>query len=149
MSRLCALILSFFALCGPALAQGTPTEEDVKTLTLQAANYIATNGIDAASAAFTQEGPFKYGEIYVNVIDFNGNWVIYPPKPENKGKNVLNFIDEDGKKLGQEILDTGKAGEGWTTYRWKNPATNLIQPKVTYVKRVPNQEYIAYVGIYK
>ena len=43
--------------------------------------YAAALGIEAAAQAFNQEGDFKYGEIYVNVIDLKGNWVIYPPKP--------------------------------------------------------------------
>ncbi|GEO81742.1 cache domain-containing protein [Pararhodospirillum oryzae] len=135
---------------GVAFAQtASVSEDDVKALTLKAADYIAAHGVADAEQAFTQEGEFKFGEIYVNVIDFSGNWVIYPPKPENKGRNVLNFVDEDGRHLGEDILNTGKAGEGWTQYRWKNPATNMIQPKVTYVKRVPGQELIAYIGIYK
>jgi cytochrome c len=125
------------------------TQDEVKALTIKAADFIGAKGIEEAEKAFTTEGDFKFGEIYVNVIDYNGNWVIYPPKPENKGKNVLNFIDEDGKKLGQEILDTGKKGEGWTEYRWKNPATNTIQPKITYVKKVPGKDLVAYIGIYK
>ncbi len=134
---------------GGAHAQKKLTQDEVKALTVKAADFIAAKGIDEAAKVFTTEGDFKFGEIYVNVIDLSGNWVVYPPKPENKGKTVLNFIDEDGKKLGEDILNTGKAGEGWTEYRWKNPATNTIQPKATYVKKVPGKDYIAYIGIYK
>jgi signal transduction histidine kinase len=135
---------------GVAHAQAKKISQDeVKALTVKAADYIAAKGIDEAAKTFTTEGEFKFGEIYVNVIDIQGNWVIYPPKPENKGKSVLNFVDEDGKELGKDILNTGLKGEGWTEYRWKNPATNTIQPKATYVKRVPGKDFIAYVGIYK
>jgi cytochrome c len=123
--------------------------DEVKALTVKAAEFVAAKGADEAAKAFTTEGEFKFGEIYVNVIDLQGNWVIYPPKPENKGKSILNFIDEDGKELGKEIQATGTKGEGWTEYRWKNPATNSIQPKATYVKRVPGKDLIAYIGIYK
>jgi cytochrome c len=135
---------------GSVFAQAKkPTQDEVKAIAIKAADFIAAKGVDEAAKAFTTEGEFKFGEIYVNVIDTQGNWVIYPPKPENKGKSVLNFIDEDGKELGKDILNTGLKGEGWTEYRWKNPATNTIQPKITYVKRVPGKDLIAYVGIYK
>ncbi|HLO78432.1 MAG TPA: cache domain-containing protein [Magnetospirillum sp.] len=147
---LIAALLAVVVSTGLAHAQAKKlTQDEVKALTVKAADFIAAKGIEEAEKAFTQEGDFKFGEIYVNVIDLNGNWVIYPPKPENKGKTVLNFIDEDGKKLGEDILNTGKKGEGWTEYRWKNPATNTIQPKATYVKKVPGKDYIAYIGIYK
>ncbi|MBX9634830.1 MAG: cache domain-containing protein [Magnetospirillum sp.] len=146
-----AMVIALAVSVGVAHAQAKKlTPDEVKALTIKAADFIAAKGLEEAEKAFTTpDSDFKFGEIYVNVIDFNGNWVIYPPKPENKGKNVLNFIDEDGKKLGEEILNTGKKGEGWTEYRWKNPATNTIQPKVTYVKKVPGKDYVAYIGIYK
>lgn len=148
--RTLALAVLAMLVAGTAFAQAKKlTPDEVKALTVKAADFIAAKGLDEAERAFTAEGDFKFGEIYVNVIDVKGNWVIYPPKPENKGKTVLNFIDEDGKALGKDILDTGLKGEGWTEYRWKNPATNTIQPKATYVKKVPGKDYIAYIGIYK
>lgn len=144
-----ALIVMMLA-AGAATAESRKlSPDDVKALTIKAADLIATKGIDEAERAFTQEGEFKFGEIYVNVVDMAGSWVIYPPKPENKGKSILPFVDEDGKKLGDEIVATGKKGEGWVEYRWKNPIANAIQPKVTYVKKVPGRDYIAYIGIYK
>ena len=127
-----------------------PTQDEVKVLTIKAADLIAAKGVEEAAKQFQQEGEFKSGEIYVNVVDFNGNWVVYPPRPENVGKSILNFVDEDGKYLGQDIVATGKdKGEGWVEYRWKNPASNQIQPKLTYVKRVAGKDLIAYIGIYK
>ena len=143
-------VLAMTVLAGGVFAQAKkPTQDEVKAIAIKAADFIAAKGIDEAAKAFTTEGEFKFGEIYVNVIDTQGNWVIYPPKPENKGKSVLNFIDEDGKELGKDILNTGLKGEGWTEYRWKNPASNTIQPKITFVKKVPGKDFIAYVGIYK
>lgn len=145
-----ALVVGLAVFVGVAQADfRTLTPNEVKALTIKAADYIATKGLEEAEKAFSREGEFKFGEIYVNVIDMDGNWVIYPPTPENKGKSILNFIDEDGKELGEEILGIGKKGEGWAEYRWKNPATDRIQPKMTYVKKVPGKGYIAYIGVYK
>ena len=145
-----ALLLAVMLTAAPALAESRKlTPDEVKTLTIKAADLIAAQGLEQAEKVFNQEGDYKFGEIYVNVIDLAGNWVVYPPKPENKGKTVLPFVDEDGKQLGQEILATGLKGEGWVEYRWKNPAANAIQQKVTYVKKVPGKDYITYIGIYK
>ena len=150
LRTLAALLIAMMLAAGGANAQARKlSPDDVKALTIKAADLIAAKGLDEAERAFTQEGEFKFGEIYVNVVNLAGNWVVYPPKPENKGKSILPFIDEDGKKLGEEIVATGKTGEGWVEYRWKNPTANAIQPKVTYVKKVPGKDYIAYIGIYK
>lgn len=127
-----------------------PTQDDAKAITLKAADLIAAKGLDEAAKAFNAEGEYKFGEIYVNVIDFAGVWKVYPPRPAGVGQSVVNVKDPDGKFVVQDILAVAKdKGEGWTEYRWLNPASNKIEPKVTYVKRVPGQELVAYVGIYK
>lgn len=126
------------------------SQDEVMALTRKAADMVAAQGLEAAATVFNAEGEYKFGEIYVNVIDMNGVWLCYPPKPEGVGKSVLNVKDADGRFLVQDIIKVAKdKGEGWVEYRWMNPATNQIQPKVTYVKRVAGQDLIAYIGIYK
>jgi len=126
------------------------TQDEVKALTTKAAGLVAAQGIDAAAKVFNADGEFKFGEVYVNVIDMNGVWLCYPPKPEGVGKSVLNVKDADGKFLVQDIIKVAKEkGEGWVEYRWMNPATHQIQPKLTYLHRVPGKDMIAYIGIYK
>lgn len=126
-----------------------PTQDDAKALTLKAAEIVKAKGIDEAAKLFNQEGEFKYGEIYVTVIDIKGNWVVYPPKPAAVGNSILGFVDPDGKKIGEDIVAAGMKGEGWVEYRWKNPVSNKIEPKVTFVKKIEGTDYLTYVGIYK
>jgi len=142
--------LSFTAPVSAPQAADKPTPDQVKELTLRAAALVAKDGIDAARTQFHTEGAFKYGETYVNVIDTNGTWLIYPPNPKNEGKSVLNIKDADGKLLVQEIIAAAKdKGEGWVDYRWLNPLTNKIEPKSSYVKMIADKNAVAYVGLYK
>lgn len=135
----------------PAFAQAAkPSQDDAKDITLKAADLIAAKGLDDAAKVFNADGPFKHGEIYVNVIDFGGVWKVYPPRPAGVGQSVINVKDPDGRFIVQDVLAVAKGeGEGWVEYRWLNPASNRIEPKVTYVKRVPGQDLVAYVGVYK
>lgn len=136
----------------PALAndQRPPSPESVRLLTLKAASLIAAEGIDKAREVFHAKGEFNYGEIYVNVIDTNGTWLVYPPNPRNEGKSVLNVKDTSGKLLVQEIIQVARdKGEGWVEYLWLNPASNRIEPKLTFVKYVPERGVITYIGLYK
>lgn len=148
---LVAALVAAGLFAGPAAAQSAkPSQDDAKALTIKAADLVAAKGLDEAAKVFNADGEFKYGEIYVNVIDFAGIWKVYPPRPAGVGQSVVNVKDPDGKLLVQEIIALAKGtGEGWVEYRWLNPTSNRIEPKVTYVKRVPGQELIAYVGIYK
>lgn len=147
-----SVMLTVGLLSGGALAQtAKPTLDDAKSITLKAVDLIAAKGLDDAAKTFNTDGEFKFGEIYVNVIDLGGVWKVYPPRPAGVGQSVVNVKDPDGKMVVQEIIKVASetAGEGWVEYRWLNPASNKIEPKVTYVKRVPGKELIAYVGIYK
>ncbi len=150
-SRLLLVGLVVAGISGAAAAEDAkPTQDDAKAVTLKAAELITAKGLDEAAKAFNADGEFKHGEIYVNVIDFTGIWKVYPPRPAGVGQSVINVKDPDGRLLVQDILAVAKdKGEGWVEYRWMNPASNKIEPKVTYVKRVPDQELVAYVGIYK
>lgn len=147
--RIAAAGLLVLGLSGAASAQDKkPTMDDAKTITLKAAEVLAAKGLDEASKIFNADGDFKRGEIYVNVIDLDGVWKVYPPKPAGVGQNVSQVKDADGVFIVQEILKVAKEkGEGWVEYRWKNPASEKIEPKVTYVKKVDG--LVAYVGIYK
>lgn len=143
------LFLSLLAVPAAAAAD-KPTAEQAREITLKAADIIARDGIDKARPQFHAEGPFRFGEIYVNVIDLNGTWLIYPPNPRNEGKSVLNVRDADGKLLVQDIIRTAsERGEGWVEYRWLNPASNAIEQKTTFVKLIAERQVIAYVGVYK
>lgn len=142
-------VVAVLLFAGGACAQTRLSENDIRALTVKAVELIRQEGFEAASRRFNQTGEFKHGEIYVNVIDFEGVWLCYPPRPEWVGRSVLNVKDQDGRYLVQEILAAGiERGEDWVEYKWMNPATNTVQPKRTYVKRVPGKEMVAYIGIY-
>jgi len=150
-ARLIALLLLIVPLAATAadpVTRVTPIQ--VREITLRAATLLAERGMDEARKVFHAMGEFRFGEIYVNVIDLNGSWVIYPPAPRNEGKSVLNVTDSDGRLLVREIIKVAEEqGEGWVEYRWLNPASNRIEPKLTFVKRVPGKDLIAYVGLYR
>lgn len=145
-----ALALGTLLAAAPAGAAEKPTGDQVKDLTLEAAKLLQTRDLEQARRTFHGDGPFRFGEIYVNVIDGNGTWLVYPPNPKHEGKSVLNVRDADGKLLVQDIIRTARdKGEGWVEYRWLNPVSNRIEPKLTYVKQVPDKDIIVYVGMYR
>jgi signal transduction histidine kinase len=151
MRRRALLAAALLLAAAPGLAADRrPTPEQVRALTLKAAALVAAEGTDKAREAFHRDGEFHFGEIYVNVIDGNGTWLVYPPNPRNEGKSVLNARDAGGKLLVREIIRVaGEAGEGWVEYQWLNPASNRIEPKMSYVKNVPERGAIVYIGLYR
>jgi signal transduction histidine kinase len=145
---ICVVSLLFVAI--GARAEDRPTQAEAQQIALKAAAVIKEKGIEAARQAFYADGEFKHGEIYVSVLSEEGVWLIYPPKPASEGLSGVEVKDVDGRFLVRDIITVAKSkGEGWTEYRWMNPATNRIAQKITYVKSVPERGAIACVGIYK
>jgi cytochrome c len=115
----------------------------------RSAALVNDKGIDAAGDLFDADGKFKYGEIYVDVISDKGVRLICPPTPTVFNVDVVDAQDVDGKYLIKDILEVARTkGEGWTQYRWTNPATQKIAEKTTYVKSVPERGAVVYVGVY-
>ncbi len=124
--------------------------DQAKALVQDAVALINREGLDKARAEFHKIGPYRHDDIYVNVVDFGGIWQVYPPQPGGEGKSVLGVQDAEGKFLVQEIVALAKKqGEGWVNYTWQNPQTKKIQPKLSFVKRVPDRDLVVYVGIYR
>jgi signal transduction histidine kinase len=129
------------------------TRDDAVNLTEKAVELILLKGIDnSRDMLHDQSGEYIKGggELYVSVVDFNGVWLAYAPRPKGVGKSVLNVKDPDGVYLVQELIKTAKEkGSGWVKYRWLNPKSGKIENKEAYVKRVGNLDMYASVGIYK
>ncbi|MBU2713307.1 cache domain-containing protein [Zooshikella harenae] len=125
------------------------TEGDIRKLINEAQEYIDTYGETKAFTEFRKsKSKFNYGEIYIFALNTKGILVAHP-FPELDGKFVLNLKDKLGFPLIQEFLRVSKEmSEGWVNYWWKNPVTEKIQLKTTYVKQI-NDHLILGAGIYR
>lgn len=144
-------LLALFLTVAPLSQAASPySPDDAKALTLQAVALIEDEGLERARTILHDDSAFRHDELYVNVIDTSGTWRVYPPMPSGEGHNVLDVQDATGKFLVRDIIRVAtEKGEGWVEYRWLNPATREVGPKVSYVKRVPGTDLIAYAGIYR
>jgi hypothetical protein len=56
-------------------------------------------------------------------------------------------VNDGTRKLCRRSSRLPTSSEGWTDYRWLNPETKRVGPKVTYLKRAPDTDMIVSVGI--
>ncbi len=136
----------------PAARAGEYAPEQAIDLARKGAALINAVGVDEARKILHDpKGGYlsENKEFYVLVMNFAGEWVIYPPFPSTEGKSALNVKDVDGKLLVQDMIAMARDnGEGWVKYRWVHPPTGKIRPKETYVVRVGDKELFSAVGIY-
>ena len=64
------------------------------------------------------------------------------------GQSLINIRDPNGKYMTKEMVELAKTkGSGWVDYVFKNPKTNEMSPKSTYVELA--DEVVVGCGIYK
>jgi cytochrome c len=140
-------IITFAASSALATPSGTPHQ--AKTMFDRAVVYMQDQGPERAFQAFNdRKGSFVKGNLYVFAIDLDGTYKATGFSPDTLvGLNVRNTRDRYGKPLFQEMIALAKAkGEGTVDYAWLNRATNTIDHKTSYIKRVG--DYVVGVGYY-
>ncbi len=86
---------------------------------------------------------------YFFIVDKKGNDILHPFNPEYEGKNLYTISSEEHRKLFKSFLvkaDTNSSE--FTRYRWKNPQTRAMETKLTYVKTIPNTDWIIGTGFH-
>lgn len=128
-----------------ALAADQATPDEAKALAIKAAAYLKAVGPEKAFPEFNTKGePWCYRDLYVFVDDSKGVMVANCTNPGLIGKSVLELRDVDGKAFHHDIQAITDAG--WVNFKWRNPATNAIEPKQSYEVRAG--DYIVGVGAY-
>jgi len=95
----------------------------------------------------------RYGDDfkeYFWIHDMAGKMIIHPYKTELIGHNIIEFQDPKGKFLVQEINKVARtSGAGFIEYMWqKNENSNIIAPKISYVKLFKPWNWVIGTGSY-
>ena len=147
---ICLFVASFFMMtAGLVWAQGKSSAAQAKMWVEKAATFYKENGKKAALAEFNNpKGQFVKGDLYVYVWSAAGVVLAHPTNKAIVGKNTQNLPDEDGKYFRKEAVKLANTkGSGWVDYKYKNPKTNKVEQKTTYVKKV--DDVILACGAYK
>jgi cytochrome c len=129
-------------------AQAAPSKEDAQAIVEKAAAYATANSPDQLVAEVNKkDGEFNKGELYVFVYDLNGTLIADPINKNLVGQNNTTKPDAEGKMFRKEFVETAKTkGSGWVDYKYLNPVSGKVEPKISYVKKQGDLVIIA--GIY-
>jgi cytochrome c len=133
---------------GVAFAAG-PQDEEAKAMVENAIAFLKANGkVKTIAELNNPKGKFINGEVYVVALDLNATVLAHPTSPKLVGVNTLEVPDPDGKFFRKDIQKLAKTqGSGWVDYKFKNPKTNKIESKTSFIKKV--DDMILLCGIYK
>jgi methyl-accepting chemotaxis protein len=89
------------------------------------------------------------GSEYFWVNDLQHVILMHPVKPELEGKELSQTRDANGKYIFREFVKVARAdGEGYVDYLWPKPGNSDAVPKLSFVKLVPEWNWIIGSGIY-
>lgn len=151
LKKFALLALIQFIAAGYVHAQERGTADQAKALVEKGLAHVKAVGVDKAAEDFsTKEGKWHEKDLYVFVQKFDGTTVAHGGNKGLVGKNMIDLKDANGQTFIRSMIDTAKAkGSGWVDYMWTNPQSKKVEPKTTYVVRIPDYEGLIGVGIYK
>ena len=125
---------------GAAHAQSGPKAEEAVALVKAAVAHIGAVGEAKAYEDFTKDHEhWVKGEYYIFCHSLEGTNLAHGGNAGLVGKNVLAFKDPDGVEVNVKLIEKVKAeNSGWVKYRWPNPVTKKVEPKVIYVEKINN-----------
>ncbi|MCP4692055.1 MAG: chemotaxis protein [Desulfobacterales bacterium] len=105
---------------------------------------------DAREAAIAAVKDMRYeGKEYFWINDTHPNMIMHPFKPGLNGKDLSNLADPNGVKLFVAMAEAcKKEGRGFVRYSWPKPGETEPSPKISYVKLVPEWNWIVGSGVY-
>jgi methyl-accepting chemotaxis protein len=111
-------------------------------------NIITTT--EAQKEALEAIRSLRYdGKEYFWINDLEPKMIMHPMKPEMDGKNIADQKDPNGIYIFQEMVKVcNEKGEGTVKYMWPKPGSDKPQPKVSYVKKLKDWDWIVGSGIY-
>jgi len=134
---------------GLAYAQQKGTASEAKALLSKAVAYYKANGRDKAFAQFNNtKGKFVHSDLYIYVIDLNGDILSHGADAKLIGGHLIDLKDATGKEFIKAIIDDAKTkNKGIMDYKWTNPQTKKVEQKSTFFEKVGDVVIIC--GYYK
>jgi PAS domain S-box-containing protein len=112
--------------------------------------YLDDTTVDIQAEVLKRIGKIRYaGDGYIFVVSYNGIVLSGHPKQKNIGKNLWEMEDADGIKVIQEERRAVENPEGdFIRYRWPKPGAKEPSPKISFLKGVPDWEWMVGTGVY-
>lgn len=147
--RNAVILLLAVIICLSSVTVRADDRDTAVALVKKAVAYYKVNGAEKLiEEASNPKGAFVNGAFYVFVMDKEGVMLAHPINPSLIGQPQIGATDVDGKFMTKEMLEVAKTkGSGWVDYRFKNPKTNEIAPKSSYVEMA--DELMLGCGVYR
>jgi signal transduction histidine kinase len=127
------------ALTTPQAMASNASRDEAVAMVKKGVAFIKANGTEKAYAAFTEKNPqFIDRDLYLVVYGLDGKCLAHGANPKQVGKDLIELTDIDGKYFVKERVAMVKAkpAGAWQEYKFTNPVSKKVEPKVMYCEKV-------------
>jgi len=123
----------------PALAAGNASRDEASAMVKKGVAFIKANGVEKGYAAISDKaGPFIDRDLYLVVYGLDGKCLAHGANAKQIGRDLIDLTDIDGKYFVKERVTLAKAKPGgfWQEYKFTNPVSKKVEPKVMYCEKL-------------
>jgi cytochrome c len=139
----------------PAFAKRSPPPvhqaAEIEALVNRAAEMLEEQGTRAFDAFRRKGSSWRYGDVYLFVVDLRGIVLFNAAHPNREGRDLLHERDADGKQFHRDFVEVvNRSGSGWVDYMFPKPGQSAPSVKWSYVcaTRVDGVEALIGAGVY-
>jgi signal transduction histidine kinase len=132
-----ALALALFAT--PVLASGNASKDDAQATVKKAIAFIKAQGVEKGYAEISnKKGAFVDRDLYIVVYGLDGKCLAHGANDKQIGRDLIDLTDIDGKYFVKErvALARSKPAGFWQEYKFTNPVSKKVEPKVMYCEKL-------------
>ncbi len=87
---------------------------------------------------------------YIFILKENADIIFHASQPHLEGENLLKLDDDKFRVVYESITSSLlNSNSSFSSYKWLNPQSEKEDKKVSYVKKVPNSDWIVASGYYE
>ena len=103
---------------------------------------------DEALAILTELSYGAKKDGYIFVYEYDGTNLATRPKPQLKGKNLIDLKDKNGVPLIKDLITAAQKGGGYVKYIWAKPSKNADVDKLSYAVGLDKWQWMVGTGFY-
>ena len=122
-----------------ALGAVDATKDDAIAMVKKGVTFIKAQGVEKGYAEVSnKKGQFIDRDLYLVVYGLDGKCLAHGANEKQIGRDLLELTDIDGKAFIKERVAMVKAKPtgAWQEYKFTNPVSKKIEPKVMYCEKL-------------
>jgi cytochrome c len=115
------------------------TKDDAVAMVKKGVAFIKAHGVEKGYAEISnKKGQFIDRDLYLVVYGLDGKCLAHGANEKQIGRDLIELTDIDGKPFVKERVAMVKAkpAGAWQEYKFSNPVSKKIEPKVMYCEKL-------------